>query len=297
MKSFYCLLLFSLSAAYVGCAQIIPDTTSQYLIETIDGNEYFGNIIYQDSLSIHLKTEVLGEITIPANTIKNLQMISPEQMKDGTYWLDYPQDARYFWAPNGYGIKAGEAYYQNIWVFYNQFTLGVTDYFSCSAGIVPLFLFAGAPTPVWIVPKFSIPVVKDKLNLGAGALAGYVLGDIDSSKKGFGILFGNITIGSRHSNLTVGVGYGFAAGEFANRPIINISGMARVSAKTHFITENYYMSIDDNSLIVISAGGRSMTNKVSLSYGLILPFQKDMDVFVAIPWLGITVPLGKAKPK
>ncbi len=65
--------------------------------------------------------------------------------------------------------------------------MGVTNYFSIGAGIVPVFLFGGGATPVWITPKFSIPVVKDKFNVGAGALVGTVLG---ASGTGFGLLYG-----------------------------------------------------------------------------------------------------------
>ncbi len=31
-------------------------------------------------------------------------------------------------------------------------------------------------TPIWVIPKVSVPVVKDKFNIGAGALVGYVVG-------------------------------------------------------------------------------------------------------------------------
>jgi hypothetical protein len=62
-------------------------------------------------------------------------------------------------------------------VLFNQGGYGVTNYFSIGAGILPVFLFGGGATPVWITPKFSIPVVIDKFNVGAGALAGTVLGE------------------------------------------------------------------------------------------------------------------------
>jgi hypothetical protein len=45
-----------------------------------------------------------------------------------------------------------------------------------SAGLIPLFLFGGIETPVWIVPKFCIPIEKEKINVAAGAFIGGVVG-------------------------------------------------------------------------------------------------------------------------
>ena len=270
-------------------AQIEPDS-NLYFVETIDGNEYTGYIVERNTDYVLIRTEILGELQIPMNRIKKIEMIKSAEIKEGKYWFENPQAARYFWSPNGYGMKAGEAYYQNIWIFYNQFSVGLTNYFSVSAGILPLFLFAGSPTPIWVVPKFSIPVVKDKFNIGAGALAGYVIG---AEEAGFGILFGNATVGSKDANLTLGVGYGFAGGEMADRPIINLSGMVRISPRGYLLTENYYISVEDESFGIIIVGGRSIVKRVGIDYGLVLPVIPDMEYFIAMPWLGITIPIGK----
>jgi len=58
------------------------------------------------------------------------------------------------------GLHKGEGYYQNIWVFWNQASFGVTENFSLGFGIIPLFLFggeAGQYSPIWVVPKLSYP--------------------------------------------------------------------------------------------------------------------------------------------
>lgn len=46
-------------------AQPIQDTTQLWRIETIDGNNYIGQILDQDAEIILLRTEMLGDITIP----------------------------------------------------------------------------------------------------------------------------------------------------------------------------------------------------------------------------------------
>ena len=103
---------------------IIQDLVS---IETVDGNEFLGEIMKEDSLSIVLKTQKFGEITIYKSDIKHQEKVHVQQVKDGILWFDNPQSTRYFWAPNGYGLKKGEGYYQNIYVLWNQFTFGITD--------------------------------------------------------------------------------------------------------------------------------------------------------------------------
>ena len=186
-------------------------------------------------------------------------------------------------------LRQGEAYYQNVWIFFNQISVGVTDNFSFGAGIVPLFIFAGAPTPVWVTPKFSIPVVKDKFNVGVGVLAGTVIGEGST----FGILYGSTTFGSKDKNLTLGLGYGFADGEWANAPAINVSGMLRIRPRGYLITENYYIGLGGEDVGLISLGGRSIIKKISLDYGGFIPISSEIGSFIIIPWLGITIPIGK----
>lgn len=259
-------------------------------IETTDGNEYIGQVISDDSTKTVLKTEKLGEITILKTDIKNTESVQVQQIKDGKLWFENPQSTRYFWSPNGYGLKKGEGYYQNIWVLWNQFSYGLTDYFSIGAGIIPTFLF-GAPTPVFITPKFSIPIKKDKFNIGAGAIVGTVLGE---EGTGFGILYSNATFGSRDANVSIGAGAMFAGGEWAPSPLINFSGMFRVTNRGYFITENYLVSDGDFTVVMLSAGGRWIIKKAAIDYGLFLPISSDGIPFAA-PWLGFTLPFGKTK--
>lgn len=282
--AFLFIFIFTLSVK----SQTTNDTTLVN-IETIDGNEFIGHIISEDSLKIVVKTEKLGEISIFRSDIKRQEILEVQQIKEGKYWFPNPQSTRYLWSPNGYGLKQSEGYYQNIWVLWNQFAYGLSDNFSIGGGIIPLFLFGGTPTPVFITAKFSIPVVENKFNIGAGAIAGTILGE---EETGFGILYGLSTFGTPDNNVTVGMGYGFAGGEWASSPMININGMFRVSSRGYFITENYYINAGGENVVLITLGGRSIIKKAALDYGLVIPIA-DIGQFVAIPWLGFTVPFGK----
>lgn len=272
--------------------QEIPDSTKTLRIETKDGNIFIGSVVSQDSLALVLRTESLGDIRIPNVNIKSRTELKKVTKVGSEFWLPNPQSARYFWAPNGYGLEGGSSYYQNIWILYNQFSFGITNNFSLGAGVLPLFLFAGTATPVWIVPKFSIPVVENKFNLGTGAFLGTILGE---NAGLFGLLYGTTTFGSRDKNISFGLAYGFADGEWLKVPVFNLSSMVRTGPRGYFITENYVISGNGEVVVLISAGGRSIIRNIGLDYSLWVPLGIDLENFVAIPFIGITIPLGAKK--
>ncbi len=272
------LILFLFSSYFL---QAQTQDTSLVTIETVDGNTFLGKVIREDSESVILQTENLGKITIQKKDIKSRELVEVGQIKEGEVWFANPQSTRYFWAPNGYGLKKGEGYYQNIYVLWNQFSVGVTDNFSLGGGLIPTFLF-GESTPVFIVPKFSIPINPNKWNIGLGALLGTIFGESDAS---FGLLYGLSTFGSPDNNLSVGLAYGFAGGDWADSPLINVSAMVRTGKRGYFISENYYM----NGYGVIGLGGRWIIKKASLDFIFGIPYGEDMDL-VVVPAIGFTIP-------
>ncbi|HCY43800.1 MAG TPA: hypothetical protein DHV48_21100 [Prolixibacteraceae bacterium] len=289
MNRYMCLALFFIGISLFSSAQNSQDSIKSQ-IETIDGNEYIGIIIEENSENIRIKTDKLGELIIPRSEVKRITQLGVVNAIGGAYWLDNPQATRYFWAPNGYNLKSGEGYFQNVWVLFNQAVYGFTDHFSGGVGVMPLFLFGGTATPAWLMAKFSVPVVENKINMGAGVLAGTVVGEENAS---FGILYGISTFGSKDKNLNIGLGWGFAGGEMARNPTVNISAMIRTGAKGYFITENYFIGTSDIFVVITMLGGRSIIRRVGLDYGMVIPFSSDMDGFVAGPWLGLTIPFGE----
>jgi hypothetical protein len=268
------------------------DSLQQVRIETTDGNTFVGEITEETDGYIILSTEKMGRITIRKQDIKTRLNLEGIKKEKGEFWMPNPQSTRYFWAPNGYGLQKGETYFQNIWVFYNQVSWGITNHFSLSTGMIPLFLLGGTATPVWIVPKFSFPVKEDNLNIGTGAFLGTVLGEETGV---FGLLFGTVTAGSRDKNVSLGIAQGFSTDGWLDVPIFNISGMARTGPRGYFISENYLITAEGEVGVMLSAGGRSIIRNIGLDYSLWIPIIPEMDTFIALPFLGITVPLGKSK--
>lgn len=286
----YLVFIIFLFSFIVGNAQKTQKSdTSTFRITTKDGNEFIGYIIFEGDRQIKLQTSNLGQITIQKKDIESLIKVKQSKLVKGVYWFDNPQATRYFWAPNGYGLHTGEGYYQNVWIFFNQVSIGLNENFSIGFGMMPLFLFAGSPTPVWITPKFSIPISSDNWALGGGVLAGTVIG---ASGAGFGIFYGTTTFGSKDSNVSFGLGYGYAGGNFASSPTINISAMIRTGARGYILTENYYIGSAGENVLILSVGGRRIINRAGLDFGLFTPLELGGELF-AIPWLGLTIPIGR----
>lgn len=257
-----------------------------FRVLTTDGNEFIGEIIEETDAWIVVRTELYGDMRIERSKIRRMTVVRQETLVEGVYWPDNPQSTRYFWSPNGYSMGQGEIYYQNIWVLYNQMSIGVTDIFSFSFGTIPLFLFSAGVTPVWIVPKVSIPLESDRIQLGGGAFLGAVLGEGEF----FGIAFGSTTFGSRDRNVSVSMGWGFAGGDWASHPIVNVSFMTRTSPRGYLLSENYLIPGDD-TIVILSAGGRRIIgNGLGLDFGLFLPIAEGIG-FIAFPFLGVTVPI------
>lgn len=270
-------------------AQTMPDS-NLVKIETIDGSEFIGYIQKEDSINIEIKTNSLGLIKLDRRIIHRIEPLPNYLTKNGQYWLPNPQSSRHFWSPNAYGLKEGQGYYQNIWVLWNSVNYGVSDKLSIGGGVIPLFLFSGSSTPVFLSSKLSIPVTPDKLNIGAGVFLGTVIGE---SSPVFGLLYGNTTFGSRDRNLTVGLGGFFAGGDWVTSPLLNVSAMIRISNRGYFLTENHFILNEDGAVGVLSAGGRWIISRISLDYGLFIPTLDANAGFFALPWLGLTVPFGK----
>lgn len=293
MKNFVRLVL-SITCLFLGSFQVkaqLSDTTTIYQITTLDDNEFVGHILSETETTIEFKTATLGIITIQKNQIKKREELVSNESTNGLLWTENPMAFRYFIGNSGYNLRKGEAYYQNAWIFVNNFDIGITDRFSLGIGTVPLFLFSGSTTPIWLTPRVSLPIESDKVNFGIGGLVGTTISTRDNFSFGYG--FGNLTLGDRNKNLTLGVGYGFAEGEFSERPTFSLSGMIRTGKRGYILTENYVISTGFETIAIISLGGRFVGKRITLDYGGF--YVPDTGVFAIAPWLSVSIPIGKVR--
>lgn len=258
-------------------------------IEIRNGTRLIGILLQEDDTSITLDVEGLGTITIPKSTIIRRELLPKDYRKDGTHWFENPQSTRYFFAPNALSLEKKRGYYQNIWVLFNNVNYGVTERFSIGGGLVPLFLFGSPVTPVWILPKVTIPINKERIYVGAGAMLGGIVGE---DNEGLGLLYGLGTYGDRNRNVTVGVGYGYAGDDISNTPLINISGMWRSGPRITWLTENYFLT-GEGVAGLISVGARWTYEQFAVDFGLVRPVGEDTEGVIGVPWLGVTMPFSR----
>ena len=105
---------------------------------------------------------------------------------------------------------------------------------------------------------------------------------------GFAFLFGSSTFGTRDRNLDIGLGFGYAGGEWSETPMVSISGMTRVGRTLYLLSENYFFPGTDFTGM-ISAGVRWAPKNVAVDFGLVRPLE-DLDSFIGFPWLGVAIP-------
>jgi hypothetical protein len=279
-----------LLAALPGHAQE-ADTTADpplHRIETADGQTLLGTIVSETDDTVVLDTRGVGVVRLPRAEIERMTRVDPDRLRNGEYWHPNPQSTRYLFAPNAIGLPRGEGYYQNTWILLNNVNYGVSDHFSVGAGTVPIFLFGAEALPLWVLPKVSLSSPQDQFHLAGGAVLGGVLGDNGGST---GLLYGAGTVGSRDHNATLGVGYGYTDGSLAETPLLNISGMTRISESFYLLSENYVIpGVEGGTLI--SAGLRWAPENFAVDFALVRPLSADLDGLVGLPWLGVTIPFG-----
>jgi hypothetical protein len=88
----------------------------------------------------------------------------------------------------------------------------------------------------------------------------------------------------------VGLGWGFAGGEIANKPILLLGGELRLSNSIKLISENWIPPGTD--LVVYSFGFRFFGENLAADLGFFRPSHMDTDGFPFIPWIGFAYNFG-----
>ncbi len=231
--------------------------------------------------SIILSTKELGEITLKRSIVEHQSEFNEAEAYGGEV-LQNVHFSKYFVNTNGYGLKAGEAYYQNSMILFNYLGYGFSDRFSMGVGIIPTFLLGGDKTPDWLNANY---------NFGGGHNVRFNVGVLANN---FGDNFGlipsaSITLGPKDGNITVGYGRGFNFDnfdDFNDLNYITINGLLRVSKRMFLISENFFDTKLENGFFMF--GARFAAKKMSFDFGLMRA--NDFEDIIGIPYVGITVP-------
>jgi hypothetical protein len=298
MKSFYLKFYLSLTfvfIAFFGTSQTIEsiNVNDTIKVETNDDNVYLGVLTFKDIKTLRIKTDNVGEITIKKENIKSIIIAKKENLVNGEIWPNNPNPTLYLFSQSAFGLKKGEGYYHNTWILLNQISYGFSDNLSCGFGIMPLFIFSReTSTPLWITPKYTFGKQNTKVNFSIGGIGIFVPSvNVYSNNTSLGILYGTGTFGDINNNVSVGIGLALS-GDALKYPAFNFSAMQRIGKRSYFITENWFSTFRTSEANLISVAYRYATRNASIDFGLFRPLI-DIGRIIGIPWLGVTIPIGK----
>jgi len=286
MKVILSALVLLLSVSCFG-----QDSDQKVKIVTKDGTVLTGTILLSDADNVTIQT-TYGENVIDRDDIVSLDYTDTKTDGSNDYDsddMDRYSGSHYLFGQSSYGVKKGQAYYENTYLFLNSFTYGVTDNFSIGAGFEVASILFGEQFPLtFITPKFSIPFNKGAFSLGTPlAFVPDGNGGVDAG----GLLSAAVTFGSLRDNFTLGVGmaYTFESGFEDSFLPISFSGMRRITDRISLVSENLFITDFEDAFGVITAGvrihGRTTGNFLTLS--LIRPTE-DIGI-LAYPFFSGTV--------
>lgn len=223
---YFLLLCFAANSFSQSTSETV-DTSKMVIIKMINGDEFKGQIIQQDSLSVVLKMKN-GEMNLIAPNIISIEKSNYK----GLFLFENPNDTRYFFGPTAIPIKMGEGYYQNI-VAINAVNYGIAENFSIGGGFEFISLLFGNSPGWYLTPKVGFKI-KEKIHLGGGVLA------VGFSNDVLALGYGIFTYGTSDSNLSIGLGYGTNTIGFDDYPTLFLAGAHRVSNNIMLVAENYY---------------------------------------------------------
>ena len=288
-----CILLFTFSGSVFGQEDQPEDWV---VVEMVDGSRFVGKKLALNGETLILETLSAGKLNLPVANIKTITDINKSSIKNGVYWPENINASRNLIGQTGYGLRKNQGYYQNYMLFFNQFNYGFSDRFSIGFGFEIFSLLASASfesDPIFpgfiITPKFSIPIQEDNLNLGIGTTFVHV--PSSDSFIDLAIVNGALTIGSRDKNLTVGVGWGYADGEFSSQPVITLAGNIRLSRRFGLLSENWI--VPSANVAILTLGFRVIGERITWDFAFVGATADGDGGISPIPFVGVSIPLGK----
>lgn len=234
-----------------------------YLFVYTADTSFYGRLV-----SIGLETVVLDRegkmLTLPMRSVTKILRVEKQEARLALPFAN-PNYHRYLFAPSAYMLKQGDGYYQNIYLFINQFTFGVTDWFSLSTGFDWLTLLSGQPA-VLVSPKFGVRLYE-KFGIGAGSYSVF----LTSEEESMHIVYGVITYGSNEANLTVGAGRFFTPDDFwGNGMAYSINTMMRAEENIGIVIESWiFVPHGQETEWIVAPAVRFMSEKITWDLGLI----------------------------
>jgi len=254
-----------------------------YRLTLNDGSEIIGTILKEDSVQVEFQSVSKIMMRVPRNQIKAIGPLKGSVV-DGEFRRSDPNYTRLFFAPTGRSLKSGQGYFSVYEIFFPFIAIGIGDVVTLAGG---MSLIPGAESQIYYFAPKITPLHIKNFDLSAGVL---YINALESDFSGGGIVYGVGTYGSSDHALTVGLGWGFAGGEIANKPILLLGGEIRLSNSIKLISENWIPPGTD--LVMYSFGIRFFGENLAADLGFIRPSQMGSGGFPFIPWIGFAYNFG-----
>ncbi len=265
---------------------------STFAVRLRDGSMVLGRLTAQSPDSLQIVTTA-GRLTMSRASVAEITLVHASELHDGAYWPADPHGTRLFFGPTGRTLRRGEGYISDLYLFFVNGAVGVTDRFMMGGGmsVFPSSDFFGNNV-YYLTPKVSL-VQGERFNLSVGALAGFA-GHTNGSA---GMIYAAATNGLPDLSFTYGAGWAYSSGgdgsssvRVHNDPALLFGATARVSRRVELLTENYVFTGSGGGLWLPMYGVRFIGDRLSTDLGFVNAVGRDAGgIFPGIPWLGFAL--------
>lgn len=277
------LLLLPVRAA-VAQAPVLP-LDSTYAVRLRDGSTMVGRLVAQSADTLRLVT-VAGRMAMARTSVRDVRLVHARELHDGEYWPEDPHGTRLFFGPTGRTLAHGEGYVSDLYLFFVNAAVGVTDRFMIGGGmsVFPSGDFFGNNV-YYLTPKVSL-VRGDAFNVSVGALAGFAGHTTGSA----GMVYAAATNGGPDASFTYGVGWAYGGDRLKGDATLLLGGTKRVSRHVSLMTENYLFTGTGGGYVLPLYGVRFVGDRLTTDLGLVNFAGRDVTpIFPGVPWLGFAL--------
>ncbi len=265
----------------------VPDSSAVQVVRLADGSSLVGRFVDVTGDPVRFETGG-GIVSIRRADLRDIKEVSSRAFKGGQLWFDDPNPTRLFFGPTARSLPQGEGDFSSTYVFFLSGAYGVGGNAQIGGGfsIFPSDDFSD--TIFFLTAKVGVRAGK-YAQFAVGGLVGSVGGFLDdlggSDRSGLGALYGVGTFGSKDHALTLAAVMPFAAGDFADNPLLMFGGETRIARRLKLVTENYVSTEGGDA--VLSYGLRILGEKMSVSLGFLN--STDGGVFPGVPYVDFVI--------
>ena len=263
----------------------VADSSLRHVIRLRDGTTLIGRItaVTTDSIRVQLAQ---GDVSVARSGVDRVRQVPAGSLRNGQYWFENPHATRLLFSSTAFPLEKGSGYYSNAWLFMHTFALGINDRFTLGGGGTSIPGVALSDNLFYLLPKYTV-IDGERTKVALGALLGFFPfnRDVNDEVTSGGLLYAVGSTGSRESNVSLGLAWGYADDEVSSTPGLMVGGQGRVSRRFSLISENWFYPIDGETEGVVSYGLRFLGENLSVDLAWVSVLGSD----ISVPWLGFAV--------